>query len=102
MHEWPGMLFVIVSSLAWGLAGLLGLPTSNSRLVFPSRNRHKVLFGENASARAFDPRSPLPGVEKVIAGNSEATIQLRALQPGRYRFFGEFNEKTAQGVLVVE
>lgn len=41
-------------------------------------------------------------VEKVIAGNSEARIPLRALQPGRYRFFGEFNEKTAQGVLVVE
>jgi plastocyanin len=41
-------------------------------------------------------------VEKVIPGNSEATIQLRALQPGRYKFFGEFNEKTAQGVLVAE
>jgi plastocyanin len=41
-------------------------------------------------------------VEKVIAGNSEATIQLRAQKPGRYKFFGEFNEATAQGVLVVE
>lgn len=41
-------------------------------------------------------------VEKVIPGNSSATIQLRPLQPGRYKFFGEFNEKTAQGVIVVE
>jgi plastocyanin len=41
-------------------------------------------------------------VEKVIAGDSEATIRLRALEPGRYKFFGEFNEATAQGVLVAE
>jgi plastocyanin len=41
-------------------------------------------------------------IEKVIPGNSSATIQLRPLQPGRYKFFGEFNEKTAQGVFVVE
>jgi plastocyanin len=41
-------------------------------------------------------------VEKIIAGNSEATIRLRALQPGRYKFFGEYNESTAQGALVVE
>lgn len=41
-------------------------------------------------------------VEKVIAGNSEATIRLRPLDAGRYRFFGEFNEATAQGVLVAE
>lgn len=41
-------------------------------------------------------------VEKVIAGNSEATIPLRPLKPGRYKFFGEYNEATAQGVLVAE
>jgi plastocyanin len=41
-------------------------------------------------------------VEKIIAGNGEATIQLRALQPGRYKFFGEYHESTAQGTLVVE
>jgi hypothetical protein len=41
-------------------------------------------------------------VEKVIAGNSEATTRLRALDAGRYPFFVEFNEATAQGVLVTE
>ena len=41
-------------------------------------------------------------VEKVIAGNSEGVFNLRPLQPGRYRFFGEYNEATAQGYLVVE
>lgn len=40
--------------------------------------------------------------EKVIAGGAKATIYIGPLAPGRYPFFGEFNEKTAQGVIVVE
>ncbi|MCB0324241.1 MAG: cupredoxin domain-containing protein [Bdellovibrionales bacterium] len=39
--------------------------------------------------------------EKIIAGNSQATILVGPLQPGEYSFFGEFNEATAQGKLVV-
>ena len=38
--------------------------------------------------------------EKVIAGNSKATIYIGPLEPGRYTFFGEFNEATAQGAIV--
>ncbi|MBV9954803.1 MAG: cupredoxin domain-containing protein [Pseudolabrys sp.] len=41
-------------------------------------------------------------VEKVIKGNSKATVRIGPLKPGRYKFFGEFNEATAQGVVVVE
>lgn len=40
--------------------------------------------------------------EKVIAGKSSATIFVGPLAPGRYRFYGEFNEKTAQGVIVAQ
>src|SRR5262249_4672465 len=35
-------------------------------------------------------------IEKVIAGNSEASINVRAQKAGRYKFFDEYNEKTAQ------
>ncbi len=41
-------------------------------------------------------------VEKVVAPNSEITIQLRPLAPGRYRFYGDFNQATAQGALIAE
>jgi len=41
-------------------------------------------------------------IEKVVAGKSEATIRIPALAPGKYRFFGDYHENTAQGVLVVE
>ena len=40
--------------------------------------------------------------EKVIAGNGKATIYVGPLAPGKYPFFGEFNEKTARGVIVAE
>lgn len=40
--------------------------------------------------------------EKIIAGKSKATIYIGPLEPGRYPFFGEFNEATAQGVVIAE
>lgn len=40
--------------------------------------------------------------EKVIPGGAKATMFIGPLKPGRYRFFGEYNEKTAQGFFVVE
>src|SRR5262245_60096499 len=41
-------------------------------------------------------------VEKIIPGKSKATIRIGPLKPGRYPFFGEFNEATAQGVVIAE
>ena len=41
-------------------------------------------------------------VEKVVAGNAEITIKLRPLAPGRFRFYGDFNEATAEGALIAE
>lgn len=38
--------------------------------------------------------------EKVIMGNSKTVIFIGPLPPGRYPFFGEFNPKTAQGVVI--
>lgn len=40
--------------------------------------------------------------EKIIKGNSKATINVGPLKTGEYKFFGEFNEKTAQGKLIVK
>lgn len=40
--------------------------------------------------------------EKVIAPGAKANIFVGPLKPGRYPFFGEFNEKTARGVLIAE
>lgn len=40
--------------------------------------------------------------EKVIAPGAKATVVIRALKAGEYRFFDEFHEKTGQGKLVVK
>lgn len=40
--------------------------------------------------------------EKIVLGGTEAVIYLGPLEPGVYPFFGEFNPKTAQGVVRVE
>ncbi|MGH6821964.1 MAG: cupredoxin domain-containing protein [Methylocella sp.] len=41
-------------------------------------------------------------VEKIVAGKSEITVRLRPLAPGRYRFYGDFNEATAEGAIIAE
>ncbi len=40
--------------------------------------------------------------EKIVAGNSKIIIFLPPLDAGIYPFFGEFNEATAQGRLLVK
>ncbi|MGI8569592.1 MAG: cupredoxin domain-containing protein [Methylocella sp.] len=41
-------------------------------------------------------------VEKIVTGKAEITIRLRPLAPGRYRFYGDFNEATAEGAIIAE
>jgi hypothetical protein len=40
--------------------------------------------------------------EKVISGNSQASVYVGPLSPGKYPFWGEFNMDSARGVLVAE
>jgi plastocyanin len=40
-------------------------------------------------------------VEKVVTGGGTISIQVRPLQPGRYRFFDDFHQET-DGYLVVQ
>ena len=40
--------------------------------------------------------------EKVVAGNSSIKVYIGPLEIGKYPFFGEFNQATAQGVIVAK
>jgi plastocyanin len=40
-------------------------------------------------------------VEKVVAGGGAIVVNVRALPPGRYRFFDDYHEATTFGSLVV-
>lgn len=61
-----------------------------------------VIKLKNLDAKAMEFESKTLKVEKVVAGGSDATINVRAQKPGRYEFFDEYNEKTARGALVVK
>ena len=39
--------------------------------------------------------------EKVVAAGTEGVINVRALKPGRYEFYDDFNDK-ARGALTVQ
>jgi heme/copper-type cytochrome/quinol oxidase subunit 2 len=56
---------------------------------------------KNLDAKAMEFESKSLRVEKAVAANSEGVINVRALKPGRYEFFDDFNEK-ARGALVVQ
>jgi hypothetical protein len=65
----------------------------------PSDKRIQLLVQNNDDTEEeFD--SDSLNREKIIAGNSKATIYIGPLAPGRYPFQGELHEYSAQGVVI--
>ena len=72
-----------------------------SEVRVPANKRLTItVVNDDPTAEEFE-STPLK-VEKIIAGKSKATIRIGPLAPGRYKFFGEFHEATAQGVIIAE
>lgn len=72
-----------------------------AELTVPSGKKIRLTI-ENRDATPEEFESHALNREKVIAGKSSATIFIGPLQPGRYPFVGEFNEKTATGIIVAQ
>jgi hypothetical protein len=72
-----------------------------AELVVPAGQKVKIKV-VNADATPEEFESHELNREKVIPGNSSATIYVGPLDAGTYPFFGEFNPKTAQGKLIVK
>ena len=70
-------------------------------LVVPAQKKIKITV-ENRDSTPEEFESFTLNREKVIPGKSSATIFIGPLAPGKYPFVGEFNEKTAKGVIVAE
>ena len=56
---------------------------------------------KNLDAKPMEFESKSLRVEKVVAAGSEGIINVRALKPGRYEFYDDFNDK-ARGALTVQ
>jgi len=101
------LLAAIVGGPAW-TAELpeLSLVIRNHRfepaeLKVPAGVRVKlVVHNQDSTPEEFESHSL--NREKVIPAGAKATIFIGPLPAGRYEFFGEFNQKTAQGAVVAE
>jgi hypothetical protein len=72
-----------------------------SELNVPAGKKIKlVIDNRDASPEEFESHSL--NREKLIAANSSVSIYIGPLAAGRYPFYGEFNEATAQGVIVAK
>jgi len=72
-----------------------------SEINIPAGKKIKLLI-ENKDKTPEEFESHSLNREKIMAGNSVTKIYIGPLEPGRYPFFGEFNEATAQGVIVAK
>jgi hypothetical protein len=72
-----------------------------SQITAPA-NRPIVIRVQNLDSTPMEFESVSLRVEKVVPGNSEGSVNVRALAPGSYKFFDDFHQDTGNGVLVVK
>jgi plastocyanin len=72
-----------------------------TELTVPAGKKIKLLV-ENLDATPEEFESAELNREKVVVGKGTISIFLGPLEPGRYPFFGDFHQETAQGVLIAK
>jgi hypothetical protein len=68
-------------------------------LSIPAGRKIRLLI-DNQDSTAEEFESHALNREKVVPARSRVPVFIGPLAPGRYPFFGEFHEKTAQGAIV--
>ncbi|HXZ49525.1 MAG TPA: cupredoxin domain-containing protein [Usitatibacter sp.] len=71
------------------------------RIEVPAGKKVKFLI-DNRDATAEEFESGALRIEKVIPGKGHGIVWVGPLEPGEYKFIGEYNEKTAHGVVVAK
>jgi len=71
-----------------------------AELTVPAGKKIKLLV-ENQDTTPEEFESNELNREKIVVGKGTITVFLGPLDVGRYPFFGDFHQETAQGVLVV-
>jgi hypothetical protein len=61
-----------------------------------------VIELENQDKTPAEFESKALRVEKIVPGGGKITMQVRALAPGRYRFYDDYHEATTEGFLVTQ
>ena len=72
-----------------------------TEIKVPANKRVQItVVNEDPTPEEFESKEMK--VEKVIPGKSKGVVRIGPLKPGRYPFFGEFHEATAQGTVIAE
>lgn len=72
-----------------------------TELRIPANTRIKLeVVNQDSSPEEFE-SDDFPA-EKIVMPNGRTSLFIGPFKPGRYRFFGDFHQPTAQGALVVE
>ena len=71
------------------------------RIEVPAGKKVKVMV-ENRDAAAEEFDSDDLRIEKVIPGKGKGVVWIGPLKAGEYKFMGEYNARTAQGVVVAK
>ncbi len=70
-----------------------------AELTIPANTKVKlIVVNQDATAEEFE--SHELNREKVVTGNASINVYVGPLKAGRYPFFGDFHQDTAQGALV--
>jgi plastocyanin domain-containing protein len=100
--------FLLPASLAVFAAGepeiavvIEGHKFTPDRIEIPAGQKVKLMV-DNRDATPEEFESGSLKIEKVIPGKTKGTIYVGPLKAGEYKFVGEFNEKTAHGVIVAK
>ena len=72
-----------------------------SRIEVPAHQKFKLLV-RNSDNTADEFESTQLNREKLVAPGQTITVFLGPLDPGEYKFFGDFHQDTAQGVLIAK
>ena len=74
---------------------------SPAEVVVPAGQKIKLVV-ENRDRTPEEFESYSLNREKIVPPGGKVVVFVGPLKPGRYEFFGEFNQSTAQGVLVAQ
>ena len=70
-----------------------------AELSIPANTKIKlIVVNQDATAEEFE--SHELNREKVVTGNASIRVYIGPLREGRYPYFGDFHQETAQGALI--
>ena len=106
MFRFIAAAFLAASVSAFAADGDVNVVIENhkftpDRIEIPAGKKVKLVI-DNRDATAEEFESHDLKIEKVIPAKSKGVVYVGPLKPGEYKFVGEFNEKTAKGVIVAK